>query len=123
MPRSVPCRTRRMLLTLLAVAAATALHVGTARAAEADSIPLAIELHTDGRTLDAEAMLRRLAEAGDAEAMERLGLWHLYGERLLGPGPWSRSEAMRWLGHAAEQGRPIAQRLVNRHGSGALASR
>lgn len=73
------------MLLLFAVVATAALHAGTARAAEPDSVPLAIEIYSDGRTRDAEAM--------------------------------------RWLGHAAEQGRPIAQRLVNRYEGSALASR
>jgi TPR repeat protein len=107
----------------MALAAAAALQATAVRAAEPDAVPLAVELLVDGHAIPAEAMLRRLAEAGDGEAMERLGLWHLYGERLLGPGPWQRSTALTWLGHAARQGRPVAQRLVARREAAELARR
>jgi TPR repeat protein len=68
-------------------------------------------------------MMRRLADGGDVDAMEKLGLWHLYGSRLLGPGPWNRSEAVRWLTQAAEHGRPVAQYLLGRPVTAELASR
>lgn len=70
-------------------------------AAWADPLGRALALMCDGQAEGAESLMRRLAEAGDVDAMERLGAWHLWGPRLLGPGPWRRSVGQAWLERAA----------------------
>jgi TPR repeat protein len=114
-----PTRTAAVVLLALLVG------LPAARAADdpAVSIEQAVEWLHDGHTTRAEAALRHLAQAGDAQAMERLGIWHLYGERLLGPGPWDRREAVLWLGRAAEQGRPVARSLMLRAAAASTAGR
>ena len=77
----------------------------------APSMGNAVELLADGHALEAEAMLRQLAEARVPGAAERLAMWHLYGVRVLGPGPWRRSEAQRWLERAALEGSEAAGHL------------
>lgn len=100
------------ILRPVTFAAVAALLAGAAAASEPDSVELAADLQNEGHTVAAEAVLRRLAEAGDTTAMERLGVWHLYGERLLGPGPWHLDEARRWLALAARRGSSVARHLM-----------
>jgi TPR repeat protein len=62
---------------------------------------------------DAMPQLLRAAEAGSAEAQEIVGWLYLAGETVDGGIARDESQALRWLRHAAEAGRPDAQqRLV-----------
>ncbi len=80
----------------------------------ADSLEAAIEHHEQGHPQQAAQMLERLAAQGQVAAMERLALMHWYGGRLYGPGPWQRTEAMRWFDAAAAQGSPMARHMLRR---------
>jgi hypothetical protein len=67
----------------------------------ADPQGRALTLLCEGHTDAAAALMQRLAETGDVDAMERLAAWNLWGPRLLGPGPWRRSVGLAWLERAA----------------------
>jgi TPR repeat protein len=93
-------------LVLLALVALTLGLAARAQSVVCDDPAMdeAIEHQQHGHPIQAEAVLRRLAEAGDVVAMERLALMHWYGEMLFGAGPWQRELARHWFARAAVQG-------------------
>ena len=110
----------RSVLTALQMSAllvALALPCGAAAQStndRADSLAAALEHHEQGHPQQAAQMLERLAAQGQVAAMERLALMHWYGGRLYGPGPWQRTEALRWFEVAAAQGSPMARHMLRR---------
>lgn len=62
---------------------------------------------------DALGHYRRAAEAGLREAQHTCAVMLLLGERLYGPGVVAdRTEAVRWLRKAAQQGCQVSQQLL-----------
>jgi len=110
----------RIALALLApVPLLVALWLPAAPAAQTvstvhDSLEAAFEHHEQGHPQQAAQMLERLAAQGQVAAMERLALMHWYGGRLYSPGPWQRTEALRWFDAAAAQGSPMARHMLRR---------
>ena len=86
----------------------------------------AIEHQFQGHAWQAEAVLRRLAEAGQVVAMERLALMHWYGTTLYPGEAWSRDLAAYWFAQAAERGSLLGQhmsRIAQRANARAQAGR
>ena len=69
--------------------------------------------HTEqGHPGRAEALLLRLAQAGQVPAMERLALMHWYGPVLFPGGPWKREVAVLWFARAAEHGSELGSHML-----------
>ena len=127
MRRPTEPRTRIALALLAPVPLLVALWLPVAPAAQTvstahDSLEAALEHHEQGHPQQAAQMLERLAVQGQVAAMERLALMHWYGGRLYGPGPWQRTEALRWFEVAAAQGSPMARHMLKRAVAAASAT-
>lgn len=77
-----------------------------------DAMDTAAELQLQGHPWRAEALLRRLAEAGHVLAMERLALLHWYGQRLYPGQPWDQDLARLWFARAAAQGSELGRHML-----------
>ena len=77
-----------------------------------DALDQAIQHQEHGHPWQAEIVLRRLAEAGNVVAMERLALMHWYG-KLLYPGEgWNRDIATMWFARAAARGSDVGKHMA-----------
>lgn len=85
----------------------------------AQSLQDGIDAKNAGDYETALAILRPIAEQGEAEAQYQLGVVYRYGPRVI----WNNVEAAKWYRLAAEQGVVVAQRDLGQmyyHGSGVI---
>lgn len=83
-----------------------------AEAADEAALQAAVQQQLDGHAWAAQAQLRRLAEAGQVPAMERLALLHWYGAWLYPGEPWSRELAVQWFARAAVLGSELGRHMT-----------
>lgn len=113
-----PRRRWSAALLTLGMALAWTTFAAAARAQGTDTLPddealdRAAEAQQVGHAWQAEALLRRLAEAGNVTAMERLALLHWYGPRLHPAEPWSTDTARLWFVRAAARGSHLARHML-----------